>query len=481
MNLEELLKSPSPRKPFITVITYASDEEAKLEMFREERESSFYTDTAGRTRLNDGTMANLYHQYNEMVYANGAFYCPDGMKRVGMVEREILETIQQRLTLDLARNTKKVLEALKVIAYKDDFDFTDQMIIPFANGDMVVDPEKMWTFYEGKKRPVPYRLPVSFKPMWRPQPTPNFAKWLDDLFYPEDIPTLQEYLGYCLLPTTRGQKLLFIIGEAGCGKSIIVHILKALFGETMTAPLDLNQFFEDKFKVAELENQLVFYEDDLSDQALDDSTKFKKFATGGVPVTADRKFGQPFKFTPYCRFIFCGNHMLKCPSDDSDGFYRRLMPISTKPKDPDRVNIPAFGDIVASEAEGILQWALLGLKRLIENDWQFTVSNRSTQYVRDFRDLSNPLPLFMEDCFVRDEAGDFTNDELRMAYSMWCIEQGIKPMQPKRLTEWLFDQGSTYGLVRENNGNLVRGDKRKRGYKGGYIRKEYLISHTVPV
>ena len=442
---------------------------------------SFYEDRNGNLRLNDGILGELYHKYNDMVYANGAFYCPDGMKRVGMVEHEMQATIQQRLTTDLARNTKKSMDALKLIAYKDDFDFTDKLLIPFANGDMTVNLDGNWVFDLGKKDPVPYRLPIDFRPLRQHTPTPNFDKWLTDLFYPEDIITLQEYLGYCLLPTTRGQKILLVIGEAGCGKSVIIDILKAIFGETVTAPLDLKQFFDDKFKVAELENQLIFYEDDINDQKLDDSTKFKKLATGGVPITADRKFERPFKFIPYCKFVMCGNHMLKCPSDKSDGFYRRLLPLPTRPKDYDRERIANFGQIVATEAVGILQWMLVGLKRFIDNRWEFTISERSNAYLQDFKELSDHLPAFMRDCFVQDEYRDFTNEELRMAYSMWCIEQGVKPLQNKTVLEWMFDKCGAYRLTMERNGNITRDGKRKRGFYGGYFKDEYLISHTIPL
>ena len=42
---------------------------------------------------------------------------------------------------------------------------------------------------------------------------------------PGDIPTLQEYLGYCLLPTTKAQKMLLLIGK-GCGFFLHTHIGK---------------------------------------------------------------------------------------------------------------------------------------------------------------------------------------------------------------------------------------------------------------
>ena len=457
---------------FIDIKDCALDD--KNQRFTDLMEKAFYTTDKGKLKLNDGIMGILYRDYNEMVFSNGAFYCPDGMKKTGMVERELQETISQRITVDIASNTTKTLKALKMQSYEESFDFSNKMIIPFQNGDMYINIKKQWVFHHNEKQPVPYRLPIKFIPLHNKIPTPNFNKWLSDLFYPEDIITLQEYLGYCLLPTTIGQMMLLIVGEGGCGKSIIKDILRAIFGESMTTPLNLVDFFKDKFKIAELENQLVFYEDDITDDKLDDASLFKKLATGGLPVTADRKFEAPFKFIPYCRIIMCGNHMLKCTSDKSDGFHRRLLPLPTRPKNPNRENISMFGDMVAEEAQGILQWALIGLKRLIDNGWKFTQSERSLEYAKDFRELSDHLPSFMNDCFVKDETLDFTNEELRIAYARWCVMNDAKPLPNKNVKEWLFNNCPKYGLKMVRDANILRNGKRTRGFKGGCFKEECL-------
>ena len=234
----------------------------------EMRDQSFYKDDRGNLKINDGVFARLYMTVNKIVFANGAFYSPDGMQSVGLVQNEILESISGRLTVNIASNTKKVVDALKMTAYTDNFDFADKMLIPFANGDMELNGTREWTFTLDGKQPAPYRLPVNFVPLNQPHKTPYFNKWLNDLFTPEDIVTLQEYIGYCLLPTTRGQKCLLLIGDGGIGKSVISDILTSIFGKSLTAPNDTQQFLADKFKLAELENQLVFYEDDLSDKHL---------------------------------------------------------------------------------------------------------------------------------------------------------------------------------------------------------------------
>lgn len=52
---------------------------------------------------------------------------------------------------------------------------------------------------------------------------------MEELLNPDDILTLQEYMGYMLLPTTKAQKMMLIIGKGGEGKSRIGLVLRELF------------------------------------------------------------------------------------------------------------------------------------------------------------------------------------------------------------------------------------------------------------
>ncbi|MEI3238881.1 MAG: hypothetical protein V8S32_02280 [Lachnospiraceae bacterium] len=47
----------------------------------------------------------------------------------------------------------------------------------------------------------------------------TWLRFLSDLLEAEDILTLQEYLGYCLIPTNRGQVMMLLKGNGGEGKS----------------------------------------------------------------------------------------------------------------------------------------------------------------------------------------------------------------------------------------------------------------------
>ena len=65
-------------------------------------------------------------------------------------------------------------------------------------------------------------------------PPIQWLKFLDELLIPEDVQTLQEYIGYLLIPSTKAQKMLILTGKGGEGKSRIGLLLKKLLGPAPT-------------------------------------------------------------------------------------------------------------------------------------------------------------------------------------------------------------------------------------------------------
>lgn len=63
--------------------------------------------------------------------------------------------------------------------------------------------------------------------------------------------------------------------------------------------------------------------------------------------------------------------------DRSYGFFHRQIILTTKEKDKNRRDDPYLIEKLEAEKEEIFLWCLEGLKRLIKNDFQFTVSERA--------------------------------------------------------------------------------------------------------
>ena len=107
---------------------------------------------------------------------------------------EIFEMMREYVGANLAKKVTNVVDVLKLAAQVEDFPpVTDR--IALANGTLYLDG----TFQEGKPEIVRNRLPVRYDPK-APQPT-HWLRFLSDLLYSEDIPTVQEFIGYCLIPS----------------------------------------------------------------------------------------------------------------------------------------------------------------------------------------------------------------------------------------------------------------------------------------
>ena len=82
----------------------------------------------------------------------------------------------------------------------------DAAKIHVSNGTWYLDGR-----FTGDKEYCRNRLTVDYNPdadmpgVW--------LKFLSELLIPEDILTLQEYMGYCLIPTTKAQKMLMLRGS----------------------------------------------------------------------------------------------------------------------------------------------------------------------------------------------------------------------------------------------------------------------------
>jgi len=88
----------------------------------------------------------------------------------------------------------------------------------------------------------------------------------------------------------------------------------------------------------------------------------------------ERKGVQSYQSQLYARFLCFVNGALTALHDQSDGFFRRQIVLTTKDRPADRTDDPFLVGKLMSEMEGIFLWCLEGLHRLLANNYQFTIS-----------------------------------------------------------------------------------------------------------
>ena len=195
----------------------------------------------------------------------------------------------------------------------------------------------------------------------------------------DHFPTLQEFIGYCLIPSNKGQRMMVIKGNGGEGKSQIGAVLSAIFGTNMKDG-SIGKISENRFARADLEHILLCVDDDMRMEALRQTNYVKSIVTAQGKMDLERKGKQSYQGWMFARLLAFSNGDLQALYDRSDGFYRRQLVLTTKEKPVGRADDPDLAEKMKAEAEGIFLWAFEGLQRLVANNFKLrrvTVSGKT--------------------------------------------------------------------------------------------------------
>jgi putative DNA primase/helicase len=290
---------------------------------------------------------------------------------------------------------------------------------------------------------------------------PTWLKFLGELeFLPETYARLAEWGGYCLTRETKIEKSLYLKGDGANGKSTFLEgVLSVLCA--WASELELSQIF-DKFKLAEIQGKLVNIATDI-DTSTVVNPMFKKLVSG-EQVEAEKKFKNPFRFRPFCKFLFSANDFIPT-KDRSHGFFRRFDVIEFKKQFSEQKKDESVKEIIKSgaEAQGIFCWMYWGLKHLMENRWKMTSSKEFEETKREFEVAANPLRQFIEECCMVDKSFNDRGEpvrwvsaqEFRQRYIEWCQEKGYEVLAENKLGREIKRLGFEHKRKRTSNGKMT--------------------------
>ena len=279
------------------------------------------------------------------------------------------------------------------------------------------------------------QLNVSYNPK---AACPRFLQYLDEVLDRDQIPLIQEMLGYFLVPVTRGQKCFVIVGEGGAGKSQLLLVLNdILLGRENVSNVSW-QALNERFKPAELFGKLANIFADLPTKNIDDNGIFKALV-GEDFLTVEKKNRNPFSFQSTARLLFSCNTIPKNYGDRSEGFYRRLIIIRFDHAVPEEKKDPELLDKLRLEADGIFLFALEGLKRLMANRYRFSETAANKAELQQYREDSDSVLSFLKDCCDTGGEDDVCGStELFNAYQVYCEECGMKPYAQRKFIQQLL-------------------------------------------
>ena len=410
-------------------------------------------------RINEGIFCTEFLRDYPMLSVNGTFFTVNGRVRdENRLKKVIYDRIKQYITSGVAKKVTNLLDVMRMECCTAKLPLYQDRI-HVANGTYYLDG----TFTTDKDF-CRNRLPVAYNPD-APQPE-KWLLFLSQLLVPEDILTLQEFMGYCFLPSTKGQKMLLLTGRGGEGKSRIGVVLMKLLGHNMNTG-SIAKVETSPFARADLEHELLMLDDDLKLEALPQTNNIKAIITAELPMDLEKKGQQSYQGDLYVRFIGLGNGTLQSLYDRSLGFFRRQIILSARERDPDREDDPFIAEKMCAEAEGIFLWCLEGLHRLIANNYRFTISPRAQQNMEDaISDGNNIIDFLESEGYIQfSPDGRISSHDLYQVYQCWCTDNELAGLPSRSFCSWLKQNEARY-RIQYTNKVAIGGGRFVRGFNG---------------
>ncbi len=456
----EPYKAPDPDPQEVE----AESSDAPVESAEPEWLFTVVTRNGEMKKINEPVFCDCFKAKHHLVKINGVFYFDGYSVSDDFILNEIQKLIQEHFIERVGILTGNIFKTLSNACFitqpePDErkvycADFTTLTI--GGNGEISQGKEDIFTLT---------RIPVVYDPE---ASCPTFENYLKDVFFEEDIPAIQEFVGYCLVPTTRAQAGLFIHGKGGEGKSVFRDVLMRLFGHTIKQESISN--LDKQFVFANLENILVCIDDDMEVSLMGETSMLKKIITSKGLQQVERKHMQKHDAFIFARIIGIGNSFIGSKFDQSDGFYRRCLLIDCKPKTREKDD-RFMSDKCTAEIQGVLNWALVGLCRLVGNGYNFTISERMQETLDSIRRENDSVLTFIENNIEEtNNRNDFISSaELVTAYGLDCHDNGDTPVKKKtfqtRIAERYREHKDRQTILLPSKGNNP--ERRKvNGYWG---------------
>ena len=391
----------------------------------------------------------------------GRFYDYNGLVDEDELGFEIYEMLKQGIKFGLSKRVNNIIDSLRHYCYSEPI-IPDTKFIHVNNGKLSLDGK----FYRGREFCL-NRLNIDYDPnVWNGTYYPErFLTFLYELLSPDDVTTLQEYLGYLLIPSTKGQKMMFIIGQGGEGKSRLAIVLRELFGNSMITG-NFQRIENDRFFRYNLQNKLLMVDDDMQMSALPSTGYIKNLVTAEIPIDVEAKGKQSEQSLLYTRLLCLGNGSPKALYDKSKGFSRRMIILTTLTPPESRVNDPNIVDKFLAEKDKIFCWMLDGLRRLIKNKYRFTISDKAKMNVKETMQDSCNIPEYLADEDRVRFGADLciTSSALYNSYYSWCEDNALTALKRDTFTGWIKQHETELNITYSNN--VPCNNRKVRGFKG---------------
>lgn len=428
---------------------FRKDWKGKVYYVREHRTWTFFD--GQRWMLDDAAAARMAHETVRGIVCEAVGDDPEELQQAIRWQRTSEAHARIKSLLDIASQ----LEGLSIS--QEAFD-KHPKLVNFTNGTMDLEKNE---FREARASDMLTRM---LGCEWLPSATaPRFRKFILEVVGgdKEDAHYLQKLAGYILSGDRREQRLQFLIGAGGDGKSTFLETLKRLLGDYQTTlaatSISAQNTSSIPNDIAKLAGKRLATISELP-QKLRVNTQLVKAMSGGDTMTARFLHKEFFDFQPTAQLIVATNFYPYADVEDK-AYFRRLailrFPTSFANENPDK----DLKSKLAAELPGIALWAIEGYRAYLNQGLELTQSMHTE--LENYRRFVDPLTGFFENCIkVTHRENDFIpTEDLVDAASEYCSWEDQPSVDKLAVIRYMDRRGLQ--RVQKRYGN-----KRLRGYVG---------------
>lgn len=335
----------------------------------------------------------------------------------------------------------------------------DSSIIVLRNGVLDLEDNRFYKFNKRFKQVT--QLDFDYNPDEQPNVWTDY--FLDAVLDQQCQKVLQEFMGAIFIDRRKVkiEKMLILYGAGSNGKSVIQSTLIGLLGEENVKTLaisDLISGSERKQNIASINGKRLNYCSEIQTKEFGQNADALKALISGEPFEVRLVYINNFT-ARNIPLLMANANRIPYMKDFSHGLARRLIILPFENVIEEQNQNKQLAKELRKEYPAILNWILAGRQRLINNGYQFSLTQDMQEFVTDKMAESSSVLSFMKAKDYNRSILDLEHEvrwleaqKLYYAYVAWCAQEGMTPDSLKKFGTILTEAG--FAKRRTPEGNL---------------------------
>lgn len=381
----------------------------------------------------------LREHYSFVYDKNKVFWMYDEEEGIWVsgIEQRIKSIIRTKLFGDMQQKKNyvdEVISHLKDISYDEEFTVNKYpYLIAFNNKVYDLKDKRFIDF--SKELYISNKIKINIDE--NITECPKIDNFFIDCVSEEYKQMLYDLIAYTLYPKYPYQKLFFIYGSAGTGKSQFMSLIEKFLGENNRCAVDPQYVENDQYSTQLMKGKLANVSSDIKHDAIKDITMTKKL-TGGDTVRIREMYKNPYDTKLYCKQIYSTNK-LPTVKEKTRAWYRRvyLIPFYNI-VNSDKVDSEIIDKLTTEkELQGLAYKCLKTLQDLYDNNFIFSYDIDVNEMQKLYEELSNPIMMFInENCEIKE--GIYCYDwEFKERLNVWLKDNHFPTLTRSQINEYM--------------------------------------------